>query len=94
MAELADAQDLGSCGATCGGSNPPARTKDFIWLPGIVNKYQGALFFSLWKDANAALPATFCVRGYLGTSGKYCLKNGCYIQAAVEDQGGGLQLAG
>jgi hypothetical protein len=27
---LADAQDLGSCGATRGGSNPFARTIDFI----------------------------------------------------------------
>ena len=26
MAELADALDLGSSGATCGGSNPPSRT--------------------------------------------------------------------
>ena len=27
VAEMADAQDLGSCGATRGGSNPFARTK-------------------------------------------------------------------
>ena len=27
VAELADAQDLGSCGATRGGSSPPARTR-------------------------------------------------------------------
>ncbi len=32
VAELADAQDLGSCGATRGGSNPFARTNDYIEL--------------------------------------------------------------
>jgi hypothetical protein len=31
MAELADAQDLGSCTLRCGGSSPPSRTMLFQW---------------------------------------------------------------
>ena len=39
VAEMADAQDLGSCGATRGGSNPFARTTYDIEVPEITFFY-------------------------------------------------------
>ena len=50
VAELADAQDLGSCGVTCGGSTPSVRMNTLLHCYIVILKSQcGNVVIQQWK---------------------------------------------
>jgi hypothetical protein len=59
VAKLVDAQDLGSCKETCGGSSPFARTNFYIVRPIENPKKASALFLPIWPEMLRTGPELF-----------------------------------
>ncbi len=65
MAELVDAQDLGSCAARCGGSSPPSRTTQakiiyFVWYSIVGESIEGGGTSSVKAKSRYRWPSDTC----------------------------------